>query len=74
VTPAHAVIPEPHVYSDIMHCVECIVEDRPPIASGEHAAHVVEIIEKGYIAARTGVTQTLESTFEAHPRPTKERN
>jgi predicted dehydrogenase len=74
VTPAHAAIPEPHVYSDIMHCVECIVEGKPPIASGEHAAHVVEIIEKGYIAARTGTTQTLESTFEAHPRLTKERN
>jgi predicted dehydrogenase len=63
VTPEHAKIPEPHVYADIMHCVECIQERKPPIASGEHAAHVIEIIEKGYQAARTGQTQKLASTF-----------
>ena len=63
VTPAHAVIPEPHVYADIMHCVECIREGKQPIASGEHAAHVIEIIERGYRAAQTGQTQELESTF-----------
>ena len=33
------------------------------VASGEHAAHVIEIIERGYDAARTGVTQDLESRF-----------
>jgi len=59
----HAAIPEPHVYADILHAVECIRTGRPPIASGEHAAHVVEIIEKGYLAAQTGQTQTLESRF-----------
>ena len=63
VTERHAAIPEPHVYADIMHCVECIQEGKQPIASGEHAAHVIEIIEKGYLAARTGQTQELESTF-----------
>ena len=60
---AHAAIPEPHVYADILHCVECILEAKPPIASGEHAAHVVEIIEKGYLAARTGAAQEIESRF-----------
>ncbi len=60
---AHAAIPEPHVYADIMHAVACIRTGAPPVASGEHAAHVVEIIEKGYLAARTGQTQTLESRF-----------
>ncbi len=64
---AHAVIPEPHVYADIMHAVECIQTGAPAIASGEHAAHVVEIIEKGYLAARTGQTQTIESTFSLPP-------
>lgn len=59
----HAAIPEPHVYADIMHCVDCIRSGEPPIASGEHAAHVIEIIEKGYLAARTGQTQELESAF-----------
>ena len=36
---------------------------RGPLVSGEHGAHVVEIIEKGYLAAKTGVTQDLESRF-----------
>jgi predicted dehydrogenase len=59
----HAAIPEPHVYADIMHAVDCILEGKAPIASGEHAAHVIEIIEKGYLAARSGMTQELESGF-----------
>jgi predicted dehydrogenase len=60
---AHQAVAEPHVYADIMHAVDCIRSGRPPVASGEHAAHVVEIIEKGYEAARTGQTQRLESSF-----------
>ena len=64
VTPEHAALPEPHVYADIMHCVECIREGKPPVASGEHAAHVIEIIEAGYRAARTGETQALTTTFQ----------
>ena len=63
VTETHAAIPEPHVYADILHAVDCIEHDTPPLVSGEHGAHVVEIIEKGYLAARTGQTQTLESRF-----------
>ena len=63
VTETHAAIPEPHVYADILHAVDCIEQGAPPLVSGEHGAHVVEIIEKGYLAARTGQTQTLESRF-----------
>lgn len=63
VNDAHARIPEPHVYADIMHAVECIEQGRKPLVSGEHGAHVVEIIEKGYLAAQTGQTQDLESHF-----------
>jgi predicted dehydrogenase len=59
----HAAIPEAHVYNDIMHLCDCILDGRPPVASAAHARHVVEIIEKGYRAARTGVTQTIESGF-----------
>ncbi|MBL8128967.1 MAG: Gfo/Idh/MocA family oxidoreductase [Chloroflexia bacterium] len=60
---AHARIPEPHVYADILHAVDCIEQGRQPLISGEHGAHVVEIIEKGYLAAQTGQTQELESRF-----------
>jgi predicted dehydrogenase len=63
VSDEHARIPEPHVYADIMHAVDCITNRQPPLVSGEHGAHVVEIIEKGYLAARTGQTQELESRF-----------
>lgn len=59
----HAQIPEPHVYADILHAVDCIEQGTAPLVSGEHGAHVVEIIEKGYLAAQTGQTQELESRF-----------
>lgn len=59
----HLAIEEPHVYADIMDLVEAIQADRPPRASGEQARHVVEIIEKSLLAAQTGQTQTLQSTF-----------
>lgn len=47
----------------LAHAIECILEDKVPIASGEHARHCIEIIEKVYVAARSGITQTIESTF-----------
>jgi predicted dehydrogenase len=60
----HLNIEEPHVYADIMDLVEAIQENRPPRATGEQARHVVEIIEKSLLAAQTGQTQQLTSTFE----------
>ena len=62
---AHAAIEEPHCYVDLMHLAECIKNGTKPVASIEHARHVVEIIEKGYLAARTGQRQTLSTTFDA---------
>lgn len=59
----HVTIPEPHVYADILHLATCLLEDREPLVTGEHARHVVEVIEKGYLAARTGQTQEIESSF-----------
>lgn len=59
----HLTIEEPQAYADIMDLVDAIHEDRPPLASGEQARHVVEIIEKSLVAVATGQTQPLESTF-----------
>jgi len=59
----HAELPERHVYSDIMHMVDCVLTGRTPAVSAEHARHVVEIIELGYKSAETGQTQTMTSTF-----------
>lgn len=59
----HLTIPESHVYADILHLVDCLREDRTPIVTGAHARHVVEVIEKGYLAARSGQAQAIVSTF-----------
>jgi predicted dehydrogenase len=56
----HREIGEAHGYADLMHLIDCILEDREPIPSGEHARHVIEIIEKAYQAADEG--RTLELT------------
>jgi predicted dehydrogenase len=56
----HREIGEAHGYADLMHLIDCIREDREPIPSGEHARHVVEIIEKTYQSAREG--RALELT------------
>jgi predicted dehydrogenase len=45
------------------HLIDCILEDREPIISGEHARHVVEIMAAAKVAARTGETQELVTTF-----------
>jgi predicted dehydrogenase len=59
----HARMEEAHVWADIQHWAECILEGRQPLASAEHARHVIEIIENGYIAARDGQTQEVRTTF-----------
>jgi predicted dehydrogenase len=59
----HLELPERHVYSDIMHMVDCVLNDKEPAVSAEHARHVIEIIELGYIAAHTGRTQEMTTTF-----------
>ncbi|MBO3803261.1 MAG: Gfo/Idh/MocA family oxidoreductase [Candidatus Brockarchaeota archaeon] len=63
VSGVHAGIPEAHIYSDIMHLVDCMLNDKTPLVSGEHARHVVEVIEKAYLAAETGRTQEIETDF-----------
>ena len=59
---------ETHVFNDVMHLVHCIRNDAEPIVidnieSMQHARHVIEIIEKGYIAAKTGRTRKLATAF-----------
>jgi predicted dehydrogenase len=59
----HKDIGEAHGYADIMHFVDCIQTGRKPIPSGEHARHVIELMEKGYQAAREGRALEITSTF-----------
>ena len=63
VTGPHTTIQESHVYNDIMHMVDCLQHGTEPVPTAEHARHVVEVIERAYIAARTGQTQDVTSTF-----------
>ena len=60
---AHRGIYADHVYADVMHLVDCVLEDAEPLLSGERARHVVEIIEKAYRAAREGRTLELTSAL-----------
>jgi predicted dehydrogenase len=63
VVAAHREIGEAHVFEDIMQLVDWIRDDRPSAVTAEHARHVVDIIESGYRAAATGLTQDLRTTF-----------
>jgi len=63
VSAAHRDIDEHHVYADIMQLVDAVLTGSTPVASAQHAAHVVELIEAGLRAAETGTTQLLTSTF-----------
>jgi predicted dehydrogenase len=53
-----------HILADIMELVGCILQDREPtVATGEHARHVVEVIEKAYPSSRTGEAMKLTTSF-----------
>jgi predicted dehydrogenase len=64
VTEPHWALAEQHVFEDVMQMVDAVLEGREVPIFAEHARHVVDIIESGYEAARTGVTQLLRTTFE----------
>ena len=58
---AHRRICADHVYADVMHLVDCILEEREVLLSGERARHVVEVIERAYESARLGRTVEVSS-------------
>ena len=64
VTGEHRALPEAHVYEDVMQLVDWVRDGQPPIATVEHARHVVETIEQGYRSAETGTTRELTTDFE----------
>ena len=49
--------------SGLIHLAECIVSGDQPRTTIEHARHVVEIMEKTYVAARSGEAQEITTTF-----------
>jgi predicted dehydrogenase len=67
VTGPHTEMRESHVFEDMMQLVDWIRDDTPTIVTPEHARHVIDIIESAYLAAETGETQPLRTTFEPLP-------
>lgn len=59
----HLDMPESHVWLDIRDFAEAVRGGREPRASANHARHVIEIVEAGYVAAHTGQAQELTTTF-----------
>ena len=55
--------PRPGLSLNVAHMVDCILDDKDPVISGEHARHVIEIMNQCYVAAREGRTVDLETTF-----------
>lgn len=52
-----------HTVADLAHFADVVADGGEPVHSAAHAAHVIEVIEKVYLAARTGQAQDVSSTF-----------
>jgi len=52
-----------HTVADLAHFADCVADGLQPVHSAAHAAHVIEVIERVYAAARTGQAQSVESTM-----------
>jgi predicted dehydrogenase len=59
----HRTMEEAHVYEDVMQLVDWILDDKPTLATAEHARHVIEIFDAAYRSAETGQAQMLRTTF-----------
>lgn len=62
-TGVHHTMPEKHIFSDIMHMADCVLNDKEPVVTVEHARHVIEVIDKGYTSARTGQALDIVNSF-----------
>jgi predicted dehydrogenase len=59
-------LPEPYTMwtvADLLHVVDCAKKGCKPGISGDQAAHVIEIIEKAYLSAKSGRAETLSTGF-----------
>ncbi len=63
----HRTIGEPHVFEDIMQLVDRLLDGTPTPVTPEHARHVIDIIESGYLSAHTGTRRQLTTSFDLPP-------
>jgi predicted dehydrogenase len=59
----HREMEEAHVYEDVMQLLDWLREDKPTVASAEHARHVVEIFDAAYRSAQSGEAVDLRTAF-----------
>ncbi|MEM7539780.1 MAG: Gfo/Idh/MocA family oxidoreductase [Chloroflexota bacterium] len=59
----HRGVGEEHVYEDIMQLVDYVLDDKPTLATPEHARHVVEIFDAAYRSAEAGKAMELTTAF-----------
>ncbi len=52
-----------YIAGDILHLADCVLEDKDPEISAEHARHVIEIIQGVYDSARSGKAIELKTSF-----------
>lgn len=64
----HREMEEAHLWADVCYLRECIRRGEDRLQTAAHARHVIEIIEKGYQAARTGAAQPLDTSFYREER------
>ena len=60
---AHREMEEAHVFEDVMQLVDWVRDDKPTLATAEHARHVIDIFEAAYRSAVTGQAQDLNTSF-----------
>jgi len=60
---AHRQQEEAHVFEDVMQLVDWVRDDKPTLATADHARHVIEIFDAAYRSAETGMVQQLRTTF-----------
>lgn len=62
-----ATLPQPHVFEDILQLADWVLNGKPSVVTAEHARHVIEIFEAGYLSAETGKVVELTTTFDPIP-------
>jgi predicted dehydrogenase len=64
---SHRGMDESHVFADVMQLVDWVLDGTPTPVTAEHARHVIDIIESGYLSAETGRRQELTTSLDLTP-------
>ena len=62
VTVAHERAGGPDHILGVLHLADCIASSRPPLASADHAVHILNVIEAARLAAASGQPVAVDTT------------